>query len=340
MPIESGVERAIRELLTQAGVLFAIEVPSDKGSQLYKVRLTQSREMLLFEYFPALAPQQVKAIVLHHKHRKREAGRPGIIVRRLSAALMEACKNEKLAVLDLEGNAWVQVQGLYVERFRPTSSPGQERSSGTIFSAKASRVARALLSSYPKDWTQAQLRGAIELNRGYVSVLWSRLQKQGYASLRGEALHLDEPDRLLDDWRAHYRFDRHRRYQYALSMNTYEDGLHRVSTQLRKSGVRFAWTGWSGAHLRAPFAIPSAITAYVDAVSGPIPNLFPVDRQGNVILIVPQEQGVFQFTRESNYGDIVSDPQLYVDLCRMPGRAQEQADALRHQHLQFAEDNP
>jgi len=165
------------------------------------------------------------------------------------------------------------------------------------------------------------------------------LQSDRYLFLIGGIISLSDPDRLLDDWVAHYRFDRHVRKEYAISFNTYEEGLQKLSDELNRLKVKFAFTGWSGAFLKAPYGIPPLIMAYV----GNIPDLhdstvlFPVQprQNGNVILYQPQDEGVFKFSEEANAFPVISAPQLYLDMSRMPGRAKEQAEALREKLLNY-----
>ena len=143
----------------------------------------------------------------------------------------------------------------------------------------------------------------------------------------------------MDDWVAHYRFDRHIRKEYAISFNTYDEGLQKLSDEMNRLKVKFAFTGWSGAFLKAPYGIPPLIMAYVESIPE-IDNstaLFPVQpgQGGNVVLYKPQDEGVFQFSDENSSFPVVSIPQLYLDISRMPGRAKEQGEVLREKLLNY-----
>lgn len=251
----------------------------------------------------------------------------------MSWTLLDVCKRLDAALFDMEGNAYLRLPGVYVERIRPIQAPSREPSSGTVFTAKASRMVRALLWRYPHSFTQSEIVKRTGLSAGYVSTLTKRLIAQGYVSNHMDLLYLEDPDRLLDDWAAHYRFDRHRKLSYAVSAGSYDEGIAKLDAALSEATSRYAWTGWTGAHLRAPYATPSSYMAYVSDVPQESKRLFPVEAGGNVTLYVPQDAGVFQFMNDH----AVSDGQLYIDLCRMPGRAREQADALRHAALNFGD---
>ena len=71
------------------------------------------------------------------------------------------------------------------------------------------------------------------LSAGYVSTLVKRLVGQGYASDRLGLLYLDDPERMLNDWLAHYRFDRHKKLSYAISASSYEDGIKKLGNELK-----------------------------------------------------------------------------------------------------------
>lgn len=315
-------------------------VSSEKHAVDLKLRSPNGTESMFVAYSPALAPYQVQAVTAHLAEQAGPRRHVGLCVRRLTWALVEACKEAHIAVFDEEGNVYVRLPGLYIERVRPGRKEDAQSTSGTVFTAKATRLARAFLKKYPGGWTRGDLVRETELSAGYVSILVKRLLGQGFISDRLGRLHVDEPDRLLTDWVAHYRFDRHRKLSYAISATTYEEGIRKLANALKGCGVRFALTGWTGAYLRAPYATATTYMAYVAKAPADLKGVFPVERQGNVMLYIPQDEGVFQFTTDSECGDIVSDAQLYLDLSRMPGRAKEQADALRKERLDFTRMNP
>jgi hypothetical protein len=122
-------------------------------------------------------------------------------------------------------------------------------------------------------------------------------------------------------------------------MTTYDQGVRKLAAELGRCRIAFAHAGWTGAFLRAPHGVSSVLTAYVDRwpSAGETKLIHPVESEGNVILLLPHDEGVFQFTTDcGEQGSVVSDAQLYVDLVKMPGRAREQADALRERRLDFS----
>ena len=261
---------------------------------------------------------------------------PLVMTSRVSESSFEHCLKRGLNVLDLEGNIFLKLKGLCLERYRPMARNERPRVAGTAFTAKASRLVRVLLAQPEKKWRQKDLAAATQMSTGYVSQIVGKLAADGLISARGE-VRLTEPDRLLDEWASRYRFDRHRKRSYAVNFAAYEEGLRKVADELERGGVHFAFTGWSGAFLRAPYGIPPAIMAYIDREPQPdsLSALFPVAREGNVWLYLPQDAGVLQVTQMAQALPVVTDAQLYVDLRTMPGRAREQAEVLREKCLQW-----
>lgn len=334
--LSNGFEKALqilRALMDEAGV--PCQVCSVGSTQTARLRLGNGASLYM-GYFPGLALFQLPAVRMQLLRDADDTDHVGLCVGQITLSLLEACKADNLALFDLQGNAYVKVPGLYIERIRPRQKLATEATSGTVFTAKASRVVRVLLKHYRSFQRQSNLVKSTGLSPGYVSTLCKRLVAHGYLADNFGELRLIDPDQLLDDWLAHYRIDRHHRMRYAISARTYEEGLQKLHDVLQGAQIQFAWTGWSGGQIRAPFSIPSVYNAYVSAPPGDRPGLFPAGQgEGNVSLYIPQDEGVFQCTTDTAYGPVVSDEQLYLDLRRIPGRGKEQADAVRHRRLNY-----
>jgi transcriptional regulator with AbiEi antitoxin domain of type IV toxin-antitoxin system len=262
-----------------------------------------------------------------------------VVTEKLTKGTFDACIDKDIFIIDSYGNGRFRAGKCFYERFVPSESANKPRISGTPFSAKATRLVRAFLATPNKTWTQSELAKAIDISQSYASKQLALLKSKGYISFIADVFKLEEPERLLEEWQTHYRFDRHQKRQYALSFNTYENGIERLDKELHELGITFAFTGWSGSHLRAPYGTSNQLMAYVNAFpeEHQQSGLFPVKDIGNVILYLPQDEGVFQFKQELKGLPVVSDSQLYLDLKQMPGRASEQAEVLKDKYLKFEE---
>ncbi len=94
--------------------------------------------------------------------------------------------------------------------------------------------------------------------------------------------------------------------------------------------MRYALTAEAAAEQLAPYARFSRVEAYVDELQE-LPELEPVPKGGNVVLIEPADEGVLDGVQGVRGLRLVSAPQLYVDLYRRGGAAREAADFFRKQ---------
>ena len=330
--------RRLRALLAEADVRFELESVPAPGPHDAVLLLPDLNRRVLIQAKVAAHPKDLDApIPLGHG---LQGSIPLLIVRRASRPLFERCRQAGMCLLDAEGNAFLKLPGVYVERYSASKPPPRPPVAGTVFTARSSRIVAALLADPAKAWSQAELGRATGVSPGYVSTRVRLLQEQGYVRSRIGALRVAEPDRLLDDWATFYRFDRHRQSRFAISMSTYDQGITKLTAELGRCGIVFAHTGWTGAFLRAPYGTSTVLMTYVDRVpsAGETKLIYPTASEGNVILLLPHDDGVFRFTTDcGGQGRVVSDAQLYVDLMKMPGRAREQADALRERRLDFSE---
>jgi len=265
------------------------------------------------------------------------------IVPQLTLGTIDKCREHGLCAVDHDGNFLLILPGLHLERYRQHVRSVRPTTSGSIFTARASRIVRALLAKYPKACRQIELVEWTNVSPGHVSNSIRAMEAEGYISRDNESVRLSDPDRLLTDWSVRYRFDRHLRRRYALAMASYEQGMEKVKQELSRLDVHYAFTGWTGAYLLAPYGEPEMIMAYIAGLpdEDKLKALQPVEHGGDVILLVPHDEGVFQFGVEvENHMPIVSHAQLYVDLTRMPGRASEQAEVIRKKFLHFGGSNP
>jgi DNA-binding Lrp family transcriptional regulator len=258
----------------------------------------------------------------------------------LTAGMLAECREEGLCVADAAGNIFLATSGIYIEHYLQKGRAIRPTVAGSIFTARSSRIIRALLARYPKACRQKELAEWTGVSPGYVSTRIRMMERDGYIVHEGESIRISEPDRLLTAWAGSYRFDRHRRLHYAISMTSYEQGCGKVQAELKRIGLQYAFTGWAAAYFVAPYGEPENIMAYVSRYPDPdvLRFLHPVDEGGGVLLLVPHDEGVLQFpVNLPGKPPLVSYAQLYIDLVRMSGRAPEQAEFVRKKCLVFEE---
>jgi hypothetical protein len=211
---------------------------------------------------------------------------------------------------------------------------GVARNSGTVFVGKASSLPRLFLAEPRRKWTQGELSDAAGVTRGYVSMVLKKMLQEEYIALSNGKYELTAPDKMLNDWSAVYRFARYiKRQMFAMHFTNYDDGLRKLNGILTDRKIKFAYMGPAGAYLREPYMKQDMLTAYVQEMPEECMDLFPVENGGNVVLYIPQSERIFIGEQKVNDYPVVSDVQLYLDLKKMPGRNEDQAEYLRQNKM-------
>ncbi|MFO7870121.1 MAG: type IV toxin-antitoxin system AbiEi family antitoxin [Kiritimatiellia bacterium] len=343
--LDSGIAR-LKEILHQAGIDGEL-CPGEAQPGQDAVYSLASEEMRFYvEVKRSLYPHQVAGIADQYPQwlQDPQGTREDLLLVMagdITKSAFDRCVELGLCVIAGNGNGYVRFRRFLYKQFVPGKQRPERSGPSSIFSAKASRLVRAFLCRYPEPWVQSELAEHAMVSPGYVSSLVSKMLDADYIRRDKKKLRVVAPDRLLDDWASRYRFDRHKRSRFAMSMGEYLQGLRKFQQEMRRQDIRFAFTGWSAAYLRSPYGVPDAIVAYVERLAAGMPfrALQPVESQGNVLLLLPQDEGVFQFVQEGEFGSMVADVQCYLDLLNLPGRAGEQAEVLREKRLGFSEVN-
>ncbi|MCH8513529.1 MAG: hypothetical protein LAT83_18020 [Kiritimatiellae bacterium] len=261
---------------------------------------------------------------------------PLLVVPCLNDRLLQRCKDLKISVIDLNGQAWVRSKAVLIDRgpiegrnYRYDLEPRN------IFVGKSERIVRSLLTDRDREWTQAELCGLAEASSGLVSRVVTYLLKQGYVTKTGtRTFRLHESLNLLDDWARADQIDKRTRLKrYAgLSFDTYDCEM-KIEEWAQKGSVDYAFTQWSAAWQRHPYTEPQICSAYVSR----FPNqreleslgFREVPEAGIIWLYVPEENNVF-FEKHDPLGRfIVSDAQIYLDLQHTGLRGPDAGKALR-----------
>ncbi len=326
---DAGIKRGDRQDYAPFGLDAAYHLPDEDISLIIDVKES------LFPYQVDKLASQFPALLM-----PRSQARLLVVASNASRSAIDKCAEYGINVLDEAGNGYFRLPRFYYHKFVAQKRMSSRSSpSSSIFSSKASRLIRSMLVSYPESCYQSDMADKTMVSRGYVSRIINKMIDAGYIRRVKERLYVVDPNRLLDDWAAAYRFDRHKRAHFAISSSEYSQGLQKFQQDMQNQNIRFAFTGWSAAYLRSPYGVPSSIVAYVDRLTPDMHfrSIHPVESKGNVMLLLPHDEGVFQFAQPGEFGECVADVQCYLDLKGLPGRASDQADVMREKRLAFEE---
>ncbi len=239
----------------------------------------------------------------------------------------------------LDGACRIMLPGIitYIVKIKTGAQRKSQNSGGSPFVGKGAMLPRIFFDQPQHIWTLGELASAAAMTKPYASIILHRMMDNDYVRQEDNGYLLMNPEKMLDDWLAVYRFNRYvRRQMFAASFETLNYGLQIVGESLKGQGVHFCFMGSSGAYLRAPYMESRTVMAYVEQIPDKLPGLFPVESDGNVVLYIPQNTGFFFGGHDVDGLPVASDVQLYLDLKRMPGRNADQADYLRDSLLNWS----
>lgn len=238
---------------------------------------------------------------------------------------------------DLNGRLFIQAPWFLLDRTPRGMLHRNAVSEPDLFSLKAARIARALLSHRERTWRQEELAQRTLVSRGLISRILNTLTREGYVAQESKGTRhaaavycLADFDRLLGAWRA---ADVWRKRVSVQEYSFPSDDAGEIARTVRDAlGTKnAAFTQWFAAHLRRPYASTPLVSAYVPQ-GRRLPELRfarPAPSGGNLWLITPKDEGVFFETQECHGFRLVSDVQIYLDLVQMGQRGPDAADALR-----------
>lgn len=207
-------------------------------------------------------------------------------------------------------------------------APEGRRYVADIFSGKALRVVRWLLIEPDRRWRLQDMANVSEASVGFVSRVFATLEREAYLERDRDGSRLRDGDALLDAWTA--ADGPNELVAQRVSLLPSPEAVVAAIRSLQ-APPRYAATAEVAADQLVPFARFSRVDLYVDdpQAMGEILDLTEVPRGGNVALITPPDAGVFDGATRARGLELVSRPQLYVDLMRRGGAAAEAARVLR-----------
>jgi hypothetical protein len=232
--------------------------------------------------------------------------------------------------VDFAGNCRLCFDSVYIRREGQSNRITEKRDLRTMYSPRAESVLRVLLGDPRRSWKVQELATAAGVSLGLVSNVKRLLEAREWVSSGDDGMKLDQPRKLLEEWRGVYRLDRSRRYDFFTldSISTIE---RRLADACNRQSVAYALAAFSAAARYAPSVRYQRVLAYVDADIDALAktlSLKSVDSGANVTLMESYDQGVYLDSRQFNGCTVTSPPQTYLDLFSLRGRGEEAADFL------------
>jgi hypothetical protein len=283
---------------------------------------------------------------------RRQSRIPVFAAPYISPRMAEICWSHGWSWFDLAGNCRLSVPGaFYLEYMGREPVHDRPKPAANLSTPEAGRIIRALLA--PENagirWTQRSM----EMHFGHLDVPIPKpslgLVNKVVRHLRDEAFiesgndggfRLRDPVKLLFAWRDAYRFERHLCHDYFTLLQGKQ--LHDALAQLgARTGNHAVYASFSAADFQAPYVRQSRTWLYVREQDVPkfekLTESKPVESGGNLVLLIPDDDGVFYCADGGRMGDhrmaCTNVVQTYIDLWNSGGRGQEAAEALLEQKL-------
>jgi len=209
-----------------------------------------------------------------------------------------------------------------------------------IFSPRASRILRVLLTHPKREWSVLGLSKETRVGYGHAYRVIETLLNMGLCRRTGtNRIVVTNSAELLARWASYYDFALINKAIPYYSPHRDIDGFIGKLASISRKDLKYALTLHAGAALVAPHVRPANVHLYV---GGEKMNKFEellglqlTEVGGNVFLIVPYDEGVFYSLQRVRDVFVVSNVQLYVDLYNYPRRGREAAEYLRKELLVF-----
>lgn len=248
----------------------------------------------------------------------------------ISTKAAEICSREEIGYVDLSGNCRLCFDRIYIEKQGNPNRFAQRRDLRTLYSPRAQRVLRVLLSNPGKSWKTKELSEEAQVSLGQVSNVKRLLADREWIRTEPDGFALSDPEALLREWGENYSSKKNRiRDFYTLkSVPEFEADLASICAQ---EGLTYALTGFSAAGRLAPAVRQQKVFAYVEESGTDLAALLgmkEVPSGANVSLLTPYDGGIFYGVREIDGIRIASPIQVYLDLLGFRGRGEEAAAAI------------
>jgi hypothetical protein len=307
----------------------------------FQLRRGGQRAVLLIEVKTSAEPRIVADWVVRLPKPRHwpEGHYPILCAPYVSAATAEMLKSQGIGYIDLSGNCWLSVEFLFVERSGRPNRFKAPKEQQTLFAARASRIVRTLVENPAKEWTLQELAQTTGVSLGLVHRVSKALDERLYAEKRRGRFALQDPGGLLDAWRS-FSMGKRIRWQryYWPAAEDIRAGMHEIAKSARAVELRYAFTGPAAASLLVPYLMVSGIHCYVDSIK---PGLLeglkadPIPSGGNLWFNVIRKEDIVVGSHQIEDLYVMSDIQVYLDLCALGGRGEEAAQTLRERRLRF-----
>jgi hypothetical protein len=348
--LESRAAEALNALLRQIPAIKLKDIKPqppgpDRGIDiLAQVNVSGHRHTLVCEVKSSGQPRHVRAAILQIRNAIAELGidaTPIFIAPYLSPEAQALCRDQEVGFLDLEGNARIAFDGVFIERVVPNKPAIERRKLKSLFRPRSAQVLRVMLRDPGRTWRVVALGEAAHVSLGHVSNVRAVLLDREWGQVSSDGLFLSDPDALLDAWRDSYEppAGRRQRFYTTLHGSAFEEAV-RAELRVGSETGQAVLASFSAARWLAPYGRTGTQYVYADDTGldrlQAVLKLSSAAKGENVLVTLPKDDGLFRDTVEPVRGIVcTSAVQTYLDLAVAGERGREAADHLRREVLRW-----
>lgn len=344
---ENQAAQALRLLLQQVPALKLLNIEHETSTPdsgidfTARLKVSGKRHALVCEAKTSGQPRHVRHALLalrdYMSHHAQDAT-PVLIAPYLSPDAQALCREHEAGFLDLEGNARLVFDGIFIERQVASKPLADRRALRSMFKPKSAQVLRVMLRDPNRAWRVVELAQAAAVSLGHVSNVRTALLEREWAQVAEEGLFLSEPDALLDEWREAYEPPGKRLGFYSpLHGGAFEQAARHVLRHDEELPPA-AFSSFSAAHWLAPYGRTG--TQYFHATEDGLERLqsalklSAASKGENVMVTLLNDPELMRDTLEPATGAVcTSTLQTYLDLHNAGERGREAAEHLRRKLL-------
>ncbi len=277
---------------------------------------------------PRYARQAVNQILRYSQESSSDYGI--FIAPYISSQAAQICLEEGIGYVDLAGNCHISFETIFIHKEGRPNPYTRKRYLRSLFSPKAERILRVLLTAGSKVWKVEELAFEADVSLGQVSNVKRLLAEQEWIDSKAIGFSITEPFALIEEWSRNYNFRRNKVWNL-YSMLSAADFEYNLAEICQREKIPYGLTGFSGSARYAPAVRHQRVMAYVqDDIDKwfELLEIKLVESGANVMLLEPYDEGVFYGKQVRDGLTVVSPIQNYLDLVSLRGRGEEAAQAL------------
>jgi len=248
----------------------------------------------------------------------------------ISPKAAEICESEGIGYLDLSGNCLLSFDKVFIQKTDYPNRFKEKRDLKSLYTPKAERLLRVLLSNPGKNWKIKELAVESDISLGQASNVKKILFDREFLSGKRGEFSLKDPLALLREWAENYDY-RKNGVQEFYSLKSVTEIENALAAYCNNKKIKYALSGFSGAaRIEPAVRYKKAMVYAADLTEEDFSaiSLKAVESGGNLLLFTPYDEGVFYGPSNVDKIQIVSEIQLYLDLQGFRGRGEEAAEVL------------